>query len=251
MLTKEFLEEEYKIKDRTAKDIGDEVGLSDTQIRYWLRKYGIEIKPRGGRRHTTNLLDSTIGEYTVLEQVKGNGHTAIWKCRCSCGTVKDVKATALKNGDANSCGKCKEHYAWKGCGLLSGHYYAILKSGANRRKIDFDISIEYLWGLFEKQNGKCGITGLDIHFTRNYTSEHKTQTASLDRIDSNKAYIIDNVRWVHKLVNTIKWNLSDEEFYFWCNAIAVGPLANKFHYDKESITKFINKPLHKGNRRAA
>jgi len=46
------------------------------------------------------------------------------------------------------------------------------------------------------------------------------QTASLDRIDSSKGYVLDNVQWVHKRVNFLKRDYSEKELLFWCNAIS-------------------------------
>lgn len=47
----------------------------------------------------------------------------------------------------------------------------------------------------------------------------RAQTASLDRKDSLRGYEPDNVQWVHKTVNLIKWELSEEEFLEWCSKI--------------------------------
>ena len=46
-----------------------------------------------------DLTNQTFGEWTVLEKAPSdkNGNTK-WRCRCSCGTVKDVAATSLRNG---------------------------------------------------------------------------------------------------------------------------------------------------------
>lgn len=37
-------------------------------------------------------------------------------------------------------------------------------------------------------------------------------TASLDRIDSTKGYVEENVQWVHKDVNFMKSNLTEQRF---------------------------------------
>jgi hypothetical protein len=44
-------------------------------------------------------------------------------------------------------------------------------------------------------------------------------TASLDRIDSKLGYNINNIQWVHKDVNTIKWDLSHDKFIEICQII--------------------------------
>ena len=44
-------------------------------------------------------------------------------------------------------------------------------------------------------------------------------TASIDRIDSNKGYIEDNVVWVHKDINIMKNKFSKEYFLMLCKKI--------------------------------
>jgi hypothetical protein len=41
----------------------------------------------------------------------------------------------------------------------------------------------------------------------------------LDRIDSSKGYTIDNVQWVHKIVNIMKHDVEEKEFFNWCKLI--------------------------------
>jgi hypothetical protein len=44
--------------------------------------------------------------------------------------------------------------------------------------------------------------------------------ASLDRIDSSKGYIDGNVQWVHKEVNEMKMQATQNEFIEYCNLVA-------------------------------
>jgi hypothetical protein len=46
------------------------------------------------------------------------------------------------------------------------------------------------------------------------------QTASLDRIDSSKGYEIDNIQWVHVMVNMCKNKYPQDKFVEMCKAIA-------------------------------
>lgn len=52
-----------------------------------------------------DLSGQVFGRLTVLSRatvrLKGN---AVWVCRCSCGTEKEVRGTHLRNGDVKSCG---------------------------------------------------------------------------------------------------------------------------------------------------
>lgn len=75
-----------------------------------------------------------------------------------------------------------------------------------------------VWELFLKQERKCALSKEEIRFPSNY--KDKTGTASLDRIDSNLGYVEGNVQWVHKDVNKMKSDFSEEYFICWCKKIA-------------------------------
>lgn len=51
-------------------------------------------------REFKDIKGQTFGEWKVLKY-SGNGY---WQCQCSCGTVKDIKGTALRFGSTKSCG---------------------------------------------------------------------------------------------------------------------------------------------------
>jgi hypothetical protein len=108
---------------------------------------------------------------------------------------------------------------WKGCGNISGSYWCKIKNHALSCNRDINISIEYIWDLFEKQGGKCRYTKRDLFFPQSVVNKN-TQTASLDRIDSNKGYIKGNVQWVHKEVNQMKWNFPEKRFIELCTLVA-------------------------------
>jgi hypothetical protein len=103
---------------------------------------------------------------------------------------------------------------------MQGTYLTALKSQAKRRKIKFDVSYEYLWGVFVQQDRKCAYSGLEIFFSRT-NLEHVSgdYTASLDRIDSSKGYVEGNVQWLHKRVNIMKGNMEEQEFLDFCEAV--------------------------------
>ena len=44
-------------------------------------------------------------------------------------------------------------------------------------------------------------------------------TQSLDRIDSTKGYTIDNVQWVHKYINLMKHQLTQQQFIDFCKKV--------------------------------
>jgi hypothetical protein len=105
-------------------------------------------------------------------------------------------------------------------GEIHQSYLYLLKERANRKNLKFNLNGKYLWSLFLKQNRKCALSGIEIVFPKAWGARSKTQiTASLDRVDSNKGYIIGNVQWVHKQINTMKMNMSDDEFINLCRMV--------------------------------
>jgi hypothetical protein len=78
--------------------------------------------------------------------------------------------------------------------------------------------MEYLWELYEKQCGKCAITGIPIEFEKD--KPNAPHEASLDRIDSSMGYVIGNVQWVHRDVNFMKSDFTMEYFLSLCKLVS-------------------------------
>ena len=185
-----------------------------------------------------DLINKKFGLLTVIEyagKAKSRGKT-IWKCKCECGTVKNIQDNHLKSGNTKSCGclharKGKSSPFFKGYGDIPLTFYTRIKHACEkpqkyRDKKEFLVSIEYLWELYIKQNKKCAISGVEIAFNERQGSRGRCCSASLDRIDSSKGYIEGNVQWVHKTVNIMKNKTEMNDFLSWCNKIA------KYNEDK-------------------
>jgi hypothetical protein len=97
-------------------------------------------------------------------------------------------------------------------------FYTHIRRNAISRSFVFDVSMEYLWKLFESQGGRCALTGTQLSMPGR-ARLRSAHTASLDRIDNSKGYVADNVRWVHKAVNVMRMDMSDEEFIAWCSLV--------------------------------
>lgn len=187
-----------------------------------MKKFNIPIKPRGGRSSAINIKGQKFGKLTAISHLKIAGDSAIWQCRCKCGNVITTKSIYLRKGYTKSCGKCTNHHCWKGYKEISGWYFGTIRQRASKKGIKFNLDIKYLWNLYTRQHKKCALTNLDIFFVRNMTNDcvsAKTQTASLDRIDSSKGYIRGNVQWVHKDVNRMKWDLTQKRFIEICELV--------------------------------
>lgn len=168
-----------------------------------------------------------IGKITVVDI----GDYKNLLCKCDCGAIvkktNEALRTAKSRGsDFYSCG-CSmyqykdgsKNYQWKGFGKISAKRWHAYKNSAKIRNIEFLISIKEAWNQLEKQNFKCALTGVTIGFGKN-DKDVKNNTASLDRINSNVGYTLNNIQWVHKVVNiNLKKNLDEDELKKWCKLI--------------------------------
>lgn len=143
----------------------------------------------------------------------------VWLCQCDCGGEKRwiqgneltnlnmsfecLKCAGKRRGDAQAKRNGK-------VGELTLTRFTRLKRSAEKRKIDFNVSIEFLWDLFQSQKQICAITG-------DYISNIKD--ASLDRIDSSKGYIEGNVQWVTYQANVSKHVMTMEQLYEFCKKV--------------------------------
>jgi len=82
--------------------------------------------------------------------------------------------------------------------------YKIIKSGAIRRKIEWNITIKELATLWQKPCHYCG---------------EKTQTIGLDRVDNKKGYTINNVVPCCPTCNWMKRDYLLEDFIKHCKKI--------------------------------
>jgi hypothetical protein len=77
-----------------------------------------------------------------------------------------------------------------------------------------EIDWRYLETIWNKQNGLCAYSGEPLTYEANLPN-----TVSVDRIDSSKDYLRDNVHLVSAAVNRMKIDLPEEVFLSYCEKI--------------------------------
>ena len=80
-----------------------------------------------------------------------------------------------------------------------------VKRRAKEKGIEFKISANYLLKLYPA-DGRCPVLGTKMKFLGD-----KDNSASVDRIDNRKGYIVGNVAWISNQANTMKSDYSVEE----------------------------------------
>lgn len=51
------------------------------------------------------------GRWTIISRCASRCHVTVWKCRCDCGTIKEVLSNSLRSGESLSCGCLKNELA--------------------------------------------------------------------------------------------------------------------------------------------
>lgn len=219
-ISKQYLKKKYIDEGWSLRDIAYDYGCSTETILRRLNKFGFRTK-----RQAESIIGQKFGMLLVQEcSDKIEKYTSKYKCLCDCGNLTYPKRNNIICNITKSCGcqhrKCgKDHPEYMGYKDLSRRFWSNYINHAKERNLEFNITIEEAWNLYEKQGRKCALTGVDILLTDSRL-RNEEQTASLDRKDSSKGYTLDNVQWVYKWVNICKWDLSQEEFILMANQIA-------------------------------
>lgn len=170
------------------------------------------LKKRGNK--VKDLKGKIFGRLKVLEfsHNLGAGKGAVWKCSCTCGNFKLLRAKVLLGGNSRSCGcLAKEFQKRKRKSneeVSLNYHYSIYQRGAESRNLDFNISKEEFNSLVKQNCYYCSSEPKPIMRSRG----RKAIGNGLDRIDSSKGYLKDNVVPCCKMCNIMKWNLSKSEF---------------------------------------
>jgi len=143
------------------------------------------------RKRQFDITGKKFGELYVVKRDHLSNKGWYWFCNCSCNKTTIVRIDHLTGGRIKSCGcklKGKTSVHWKGYEKISGAEWGSIKEGAIDRHLLLEISIKDIWNQFEKQNGKCALTNLDIDFNRGKHSKNVyLGSASLDRINNAAA----------------------------------------------------------------
>lgn len=165
-----------------------------------------------------DLIGKTFGKLLVIgkeEALSGSPKNLRyhWICRCECGGILKIQTYRVKK--SKGCRKCALRQGTKN---ITGRQWSGIKNKAKIRNLVCSITIDYAQKLLELQNFKCALSGVKL-ISNILNRKSSLNTASLDRIDSTKGYIEGNVQWVHKDVNFMKQDNTDEDYTRWCKKV--------------------------------
>lgn len=166
------------------------------------------------------LQGTRIGMLVVLgyshSHIQPSGQKrAIWDVICDCGVQKKMSTGTLTNG-TTSCGcsfieRRKQGFNKKEKGEANFNYkYVHYRNRAKTKGIKFELSKEDFRNIILQKCFYCG-SEKDMHHTKRSVNGLFFSNG-IDRIDSNRGYVLDNCVGCCKKCNIMKNKWSKEEF---------------------------------------
>ena len=148
-------------------------------------------------------------EYMLITNKNGKSQL-MWKCICDCGNISYQRSTSLTNNLIIDCKKCSKIRQSEKQILPDDisklrRIFRQYERGAYDRKLQFDISFEDFEKIIMKECVYCG------EIPKTYKDGYKRN--GMDRIDSKKDYLLDNVVSCCEMCNIIKRNYTEDEFF--------------------------------------
>ena len=88
---------------------------------------------------------------------------------------------------------------------------------------DVTVTVDELVKLYHKQNGRCAVLGIEVTPVKKESGRYvcnRWTTLSLDRIDNNKGYSIDNLRITCWAANGMRGTLTIDDSQVQANEFA-------------------------------
>lgn len=177
----------------------------------------------------------------VAQKMDFTNKKSKWICLCDCGNIKSIKTYALTHGLTKTCNKCERygenHFNWTGYKEISGKFFNKIKNNAKSRNLIFNITTKQIYEKFLQQKRKCALSNILLTFPT--LSGASDGNASLDRIDNNEGYFLENVQWVEKNINFLKQDFNEKQLFEYCMFITNCQKEKTQNINSESIIDYM------------
>jgi hypothetical protein len=143
-------------------------------------------------------------------------------CKCDCGKEISVLMQNLKNGNTKSCGclsaEIKKSKLLPNNKGVINHIILQYKRHARNRNLVWELSYEQVEKIINSPCYYCGTEKSNHKVTKNCKAgfDHN----GIDRVDSAKGYLPDNVVPCCKTCNKAKGNMTQQDFIMWAQKVA-------------------------------
>ena len=143
---------------------------------------------------------------TILKLIEGVEHVQCTKCKIF--KPKDQFNAKVSCG----CKNCLKLYQIKYLSTPQGHFRMLMGSAtgrAKKKKMSFDLTYDGLVALFNRQGGRCAYSDIPLQFGPHADNDW---VCSIERIDTEKGYLFDNICLICVEFNTSSRLCACEEF---------------------------------------
>ena len=166
---------------------------------------------------TPDEVGKVYGKLTVKGPFQIRDGEAHWPCRCSCGNVVFKRGVDLRNGHVRACSKgCLSVDRFFETGV--NELIRRTRYSATRRKLEYSLSRKDVEKIVISNCTYCNSSPANELRTHR-TKKLKFKYSGIDRVDSTKGYIPDNVVPCCDDCNTAKGSKSEAEFVEWIKRV--------------------------------
>lgn len=139
-----------------------------------------------------------------------------WPCQVRTANERNSVCKSCRTRRANKStvrnSKKEENPAWKGYKGVGYRWFSKYFERSGRSKTG-SITIGDAYNKLEAQGFKCALTGIPLEWS-------EESGMSIDRVNSNIGYELDNIQIVHKDVNIMKNHFDQDYFIAMCKKVA-------------------------------
>jgi hypothetical protein len=204
---------------------------------------GCYLSEQTKKRFTKDIANQKFGKLTVIKRngstKEGKSKIALWLCLCECGNEITVRGSELRNGRTKSCGCLQRERA------------SIVNSTHKMSKMN-------IYATWVKMLGRCnnpnindfkhyGGRGIKVcddwlsfeKFYEDFGKDYK-EGLTIDRIDVNDGYNLDNCRWATRKVqgNNTRRNKYIE---YKGEILTIAEIADKYHINYSVLYKRLKR----------
>lgn len=179
-----------------------------------------------------NIFNNKYGRLTVIEEAPSINGRSAWKCMCTCGNIKTIKAENLKGNHTKSCGCLNIEQRLLNSNRLSKSntkYHPSITTARSiwKKRYNDGISFEDFYLLSQKDCHYCGSAPNNIQNSAKYDKKSSGSAKEngdfiyngLDRVDNSLPHTLKNVVTCCKWCNYAKRERTTHEFEEWIDKL--------------------------------